>query len=59
MTLLDTPVAVVDLDRLDPGRRVRIVPDHARVVVNLADALVGARDGREPRSVPAEGRRSR
>ena len=51
--------AVLALDRADTlelGQRVRIVPNHACVVVNLADELVGAGSGREPRSLRVDAR---
>ena len=51
--------AVLALDRADSlelGQRVRIVPNHACVVVNLADELVAAGSGREPRSLRVDAR---
>jgi D-serine deaminase-like pyridoxal phosphate-dependent protein len=51
--------AVVALDpaeTLELGQRVRIVPNHACVVVNLADELVALRDGEQPRPLPVDAR---
>lgn len=51
--------AVVALDpaeTLELGQRVRIVPNHACVVVNLADELVALRQGQEPRALVVDAR---
>jgi D-serine deaminase-like pyridoxal phosphate-dependent protein len=51
--------AVVALDpaeTLELGQRVRIVPNHACVVVNLADELVALRQGQEPRPLAVDAR---
>jgi D-serine deaminase-like pyridoxal phosphate-dependent protein len=51
-------VALADVDELDLGQRVRIVPNHACVAVNLFDELAVTRDGRLETSwrVAARGR---
>ena len=43
-------------DVLELGQRVLILPNHACVVANLADALVGIESGREPRTVRVDAR---
>jgi D-serine deaminase-like pyridoxal phosphate-dependent protein len=51
--------AVVELaagETLDLGQQVRIVPNHACVVANLADELVAVEAGSEPRSLPVDAR---
>jgi len=51
--------AVVELaagERLDLGQQVRILPNHACVVANLADELVAVEAGSEPRSLPVDAR---
>jgi D-serine deaminase-like pyridoxal phosphate-dependent protein len=51
--------AVVALDpaeTLELGQRVRIVPNHACVVVNLTDELVALRHGQEPRPLAVDAR---
>ena len=51
--------AVVELaagERLDLGQQVRILPNHACVVANLADELVAVQAGSEPRSLPVDAR---
>ncbi len=49
-------LALDPADTLDLGQRVQIVPNHACVVVNLADELVAVRTGQEPRTLPVDAR---
>jgi D-serine deaminase-like pyridoxal phosphate-dependent protein len=41
---------------LEVGQRVRVVPNHACVVVNLFDELVVVGEGREPERRPVDAR---
>jgi D-serine deaminase-like pyridoxal phosphate-dependent protein len=49
-------VALHPAETLELGQRVRIVPNHACVVVNLADELVALRHGHQPRPLVADAR---
>ena len=49
-------VALAREDQLELGQRVRIVPNHACVVVNLFDELVVTRDGRIEATWPVDAR---
>ncbi|HET7513190.1 MAG TPA: alanine racemase [Gaiella sp.] len=49
-------VALHPAEELELGQRVRIVPNHACVVANLTDELVGLRDGQAPRSLAVDAR---
>ena len=43
-------------EMLNLGQQVRIVPNHAGVILNLADELVAVEAGSEPRSLPVDAR---
>ena len=49
-------VALAPGDALELGQSVRIVPNHACVVVNLFDELVAVQQGRDPSSWPVDAR---